>query len=190
MPLWDRDHKKITVQRMSFLSTVITNDPISKTSDGRVSEAYCVAEFFNETGESVCVVRHARWQGGGKPRKDHFPKNQTARFFPAMNFKAIEPNANPEQIDFALKDVNKPDFHGFPASAQDVYSERTPDIAWQDEGHKMPPGKYKVVLTIRGNEINAPYPSQTLLVENPGSGHELIVTWPEYQEARIWFGIG
>lgn len=127
---------------------VVRNRP-HEMSDGKaVKKAYGSVSVCRLTdGKDIINFDFARWMDNEKPG---YEGNPSDRYRDEWNYRTIEPNHSPNRLDFVVKSRNENNAYGFRGQSQRVNG-------WHDEELMIPPGRYKIMLTLFGTGMKEPY---------------------------------
>lgn len=127
---------------------------------------------------------YPRWTQNDKPRPDTTPKYMPVpRYKTEWNFRTLEPNNAPNQIDIMFKDLSTFKLYGFSGANQEY-------AYWENPFHEIKPnGMIRINLKIEASGMEEPAKAEFLVKDN-GPGKHLEVLSLESIEWQNWIGIG
>lgn len=172
-------HKKIGI-----CSIVVRNNPVSKRGGTAAKDAHAMVYFYSEVGEDILLeMRYPRWTDNPKPRPDTTPNYMPRpRYDTKWNFRTLEPNNAPNNIDFVLKNIETGEIYGFKGSSQDFSS-------WQDDSLKLSGNIFRVRIVIEASEMNEPA-EEWLRIEDLSKNEPLRICSMRSREWLNWIGTG
>ncbi len=146
-----------------IVNVVIKNQPREMASGKSIIDAFASVSIYRlENGYKLFDFDFARWMDNEKPGYEGNPGD---RYVDEWKYRTIKPNSSPNRLDFIVKTRDEDNAYGFRG-----HSQLQPQ--WHDNDLLIPPGRYKILLTISGSGMTEPYIA-CYEFRNNGAGQEM-----------------
>jgi hypothetical protein len=163
-PLYHKAHGHQTGQ-IDIILAFVRNKPIDNANGRDVDDAFCEILIEDLTdGSRVLLFHYPRWEANPKPGYDGIPND---RYEDQWHYRTLKANSSPNRIDLIVRPLGDDNAYGFQGESQKYDSWANPLLA-------IPPGRYRVKLTIYGKGMYGPYETHYEFI-NPGRGKTMLL---------------
>lgn len=131
-----------------IIYAVVKNQPFEMSNGKDIERAFGSISITNlKDGKEIVKFDYPRWMDNEKPG---YQNNPSDRYVDDWNFRTIYSNGSPNRLDLIVKNRDQDNAYGFRGPSQLLDN-------WHDNELTIPPGRYKIMLTLSGKGMREPY---------------------------------